>query len=155
MTIQKFFVEATRKAAADLEAALNTLPAEKRNASIGGQARSAMNMIAECAIMNEGTAELLVTKKMRDFDFAQFLQTVANLASDEAAAIARLHSGTEALVMTLANVPDADLGVEVAMPWGPMTVAQIVAYPYWNMSYHLGQINLIAAAITHETPANV
>ena len=155
MKLQEFFIEATRKAAADLETALNNLPADKRNDSIGGQARSAMNMVAECAVMNSGTADILVTKQMAEFDFAQFMQTLEALAKDESAALALLHSGTEKFVAALSSVSDDDLSVEVKMPWGPMTLAKIIAYPYWNMAYHEGQINFIASVMTHETPTNV
>jgi hypothetical protein len=33
------------------------------------------------------------------------------------------------------------------MPWGPMTVSQILGYPFWNMCYHEGQINYIASML--------
>lgn len=155
MQLQEFFVEATRKAAVDLETALNNLPTDKRNYSVGGQARSALSMVAECAVMNSGTADILVTKKMENFDLAQFIQTQETLAKDEAAALALLHSSTEKFIAALASVSDADLSVEVMMPWGAMTVAKIAAYPYWNMAYHEGQINFIAAVLEQETPANV
>jgi hypothetical protein len=28
-----------------------------------------------------------------------------------------------------------------------MTLANIIAYPYWNMSYHEGQVNYIASML--------
>ena len=28
-----------------------------------------------------------------------------------------------------------------------MTLAQVIAYPHWNMSYHEGQINYIASML--------
>jgi len=37
--------------------------------------------------------------------------------------------------------------VEVQMPWGMMTLAQIISYPYWDMSYHEGQINYLASML--------
>ena len=45
------------------------------------------------------------------------------------------------------SVPDADLEVKIDMPWGLMTLAQLMAYAQWNMTYHLGQINYIASVL--------
>ncbi len=35
----------------------------------------------------------------------------------------------------------------IPMPWGPMTVAQMITSPHWNMTYHEGQINYIASIL--------
>ena len=45
------------------------------------------------------------------------------------------------------DVTDEELGVQVDMPWGPMAMAQIIAYPFWNMCYHEGQINYITSML--------
>jgi len=43
--------------------------------------------------------------------------------------------------------PDEMLSAEMLSPWGPMAMTEIVSYPYWNMTYHLGQINFIASVL--------
>lgn len=148
MTLQEFIVASTRKAATDVEAALNRLPTDKRNYSVGGQARTAADMVAECAINNGVTADVVVHKKMGgEFDYQEYLQTKAALAQNPDAMHALLKANTEKFVAAVAGVATEDLNMELDLPWGAMTVAQLIAYPYWNMSYHEGQINLIAATL--------
>jgi uncharacterized damage-inducible protein DinB len=146
--LQNFLANATRKAAADLEAALRRLPDDKRDWSPRGNARTALNMVAECAILNGGTIEMIQTRAfLADFDMTAFNRAKTELAQDENALLSRLHENTEKVAAVIEGVDENDLNVEVAMPWGPMTLAQVMAYPYWNMSYHEGQINYIASLI--------
>jgi hypothetical protein len=51
------------------------------------------------------------------------------------------------VVETIGKTHDSDLGIEIEMPCGAMTLEQIVSYPYWNMCYHEGQINYIASML--------
>ena len=44
------------------------------------------------------------------------------------------------------NYPEGDLDRMIALPFMPdlkLSVAEILASPYWNLTYHLGQINFI------------
>jgi hypothetical protein len=46
----------------------------------------------------------------------------------------------------MAEVSDADLDVEHPLPWNAdakMTTADMMFFPYWNLVYHVGQINYI------------
>ena len=146
--LQVFLADSTRKAARDLEAALLRLPEEKRHWTPMGPARTAADMVAECAILNGTTAEMLKSHTFpADHDFGEFLRAKAELVKDWQALQTMLHTNTAKVIEVIQNVPEADLGIEVALPWGPATLAQISAYPYWNMSYHEGQINYIASML--------
>jgi uncharacterized damage-inducible protein DinB len=146
MTVQNFLAQATRKSVADLEAVYKALPEDQRNLSPGGSARTAADMIAECAIMNGMTVELIKTKQFPvSFDWAAYGQRRDALIQNESEMWTLLHENTASFISALEEVPAEDLDIEVAMPWGKMTIAQILAYPYWNMSYHEGQINYIAS----------
>lgn len=146
-TVQEFFAVASPKAAKDLEAALHRLPQEKRNASPGGKARTPADMVAECAILNGSTAEMLKTYRFPSFDPEAYEHQRNELCADEEKLIALLHENTVRAVTAIREVPDADLGIEIAMPWGSVTVAQLISYPFWNMGYHEGQINYLAAML--------
>ena len=146
-TLQEFLISATRKAADDLVAALMRLPQEKWNESPMGEARSPLDVIAECAILNGSTAELIQTRHFPPFDPEEYGRARAALIQDWDAMQALLKENTEKVIAVIRTVPNEDLDIEVAMPWGPMTLAQIVAYPYWNMSYHEGQINYVASML--------
>ncbi len=147
-TLQEFLAGATQKAADDLKAALLRLPEEKRSWSPMGEARTALDQVAECAMLNGSTANLIQSRTWpKDADMSEFFRAKAELARDESAVLSLLQENTEKVIGVIRSVPDGDLAVEVQMPWGPMTLAQIVAYPYWNMSYHEGQINYIASML--------
>ena len=147
--LQEYLAAATLKAAADLEAALLRLPEDRRDWSPGGDARSAANVVAECAILNASTADLVRTRAFpEDFDLAAYQRARGELAAgDTATLLALLQKNTGTAVAAIRAAPAEDLGVPVAMPWGPMTLAQVIAYPHWNMSYHEGQINYIASML--------
>ena len=96
--------------------------------------------------MNGMTVELIKTKQFpASFDWAAYGQRRDALIQNESEMWTLLHENTASFISALEEVPAEDLDIEVAMPWGKMTIAQILAYPYWNMSYHEGQINYIAS----------
>jgi uncharacterized damage-inducible protein DinB len=147
-TLQEFLANAAEKAAADLETALKRLPEEKQNWSPVDTSRSALDQVAECAILNGTTAAIIQSRQFpHDFDFEAYARQKSELAQDRDAALKLLHENTPRAVDAIRAVADADLEVSVDMPWGPMTLAQIISYPYWNMSYHEGQINYIASML--------
>ncbi|HLK57342.1 MAG TPA: DinB family protein [Chthonomonadaceae bacterium] len=147
-SMQEFLVGATRKASADLEAALLRLPEDKRNWRPAETARTALDQYAECAILNGSTADVIVSRSFpTNYDFSAFTNAKDALAQNWDRAQALLKENTEKICSVIQAVPDADLNIEVQFPWGPMTLAQIIAYPLWNMSYHEGQINYIASLL--------
>lgn len=147
-TLQTFLADATLKAARDLEIALFRLPEDKRNWSAGGDARSAFDMVAECAILNGSTAETVQKRVCPAVSaYATHTQDKAVLCSNWPALKALLDENTAGLAEVIRVVPNEDLEIEVEMPWGMMTLTQLASYPHWNMSYHEGQINFIASML--------
>lgn len=144
-TLQQYLAEMAGKAAEDLIAALDRLPAEKRQWKPSEKSRSAMNQFAECAILNGSTAKLI---RDRSWDtqgsMDDYFDTLSKMEGDEAAVRALMQENLPKIKDAILSVPDEDLSKEVQMPWGPMTLKQIVGYPFWNMCYHEGQINYIA-----------
>ncbi|MBA2637161.1 MAG: hypothetical protein H0U79_02875 [Solirubrobacterales bacterium] len=146
--MQEFLGRATQKASADLEASLLRLPENKRDWSPMGGARTALDMVAECAIINGSTVDLIQTRVFpADFDMAAFHQARAELSRAGDVLMSLLHENAAKVAAVIEGVDENDLNAEVSMPWGPMTLAQVMAYPYWNMSYHEGQINYIASLL--------
>jgi uncharacterized damage-inducible protein DinB len=147
-TLQTFLASATQKAAADLETALMRVPEDKRTWSPMDKARSAMDQAAEVAMLNGYTAHLINNRSWdTKFDFDDYLQEKAALAQDWNAVKALLDKNTPLVIAAIQAVPDSDLDIEVTLPWGPSSLAQVMSYPYWNMSYHEGQINYIASML--------
>lgn len=147
MKLQDFLAEGALKAALDLETALMRLPKDKRLWSVGGDARSALDMVAEVAMLNGTTADTLQNRAFGDFDWAAYTREKAELAQDWPALKSLLDANTSRVVEVIRALPDEALNVEVQMPWGAMTLMQLMEYPYWNAKYHEGQINFIASVL--------
>ena len=147
LTLQEFFATATQKAAADLKDALLRLPDDKHNYSPDETSRSALDQVAECAIINGYTADLITTRQWKQDAMTQFIQDKTALMQDEDKVMSLLEENAQKLMAVIRAVPDDALSVEIQLPWQTMTLAEVIAYPYWNMSYHQGQINYIASLL--------
>jgi len=147
-SLQTFLAQATQKAADDLKAAVLRVPEDKREWSPLDKARTALDQAAECAILTGSTADLIAARVWSmGSDFSEFLKQKAELARDWDAIQTLLQQNTERVIEAIRAVPEEDLENIIDMPWGPMTLANIMAYPYWNMSYHEGQVNYIASML--------
>lgn len=147
-TLQAFLTKATQKAMDDLIAAYLALPEDKRDWSPAETARTARDQMAECAILNGYTANLIQSRAWPSRGYDVFLQEKARVvALDWEQFQALLQENTQQSIAAIGATPDEVLSDEIALPWGPATLAEILAYPYWNMSYHVGQINYVASIL--------
>ena len=146
-TLQEFLATSAQKAAADLKTALLRLPEDKWFWSPQGDARHALDLVAECAILNGDTADVINTRIFPPIDMEAYRQAKVDICQDWNALQTLLDENTAKVVAAIRAVPDADLGIEIHAPWGPMPMTQAISYPYWNMSYHEGQINYIASML--------
>ncbi|GAB4467339.1 MAG: hypothetical protein OHK0029_39230 [Armatimonadaceae bacterium] len=145
-TLQEFLASAAVTAAADLKTALLRLPDDRRKWSAMENARTALDQVAECALMNEATIDLITTHVFDvAFNVDEYNRERHELMQDLDSLLARLEDSAVRVAAAIRTVPEEDLSVEIPMPWGPMTLTKIIAYPYWNMTYHEGQINYIAS----------
>ena len=93
-------------------------------------------------------AELLVTRTFDpNFDMEAYRHSLEELAQDWPTLKAMLDANAAKVAEVVRALPDEDLNISVAMPWGEQTIAQMAAYPFWNACYHEGQINFIAALL--------
>lgn len=143
VTLQKHFADATRLAARDLLDATLLLPEDKRSWKPLEKGRSALDQIAECAMINGNSLSILQTHRFSMLDMDAWLAAKAKLAEDWEQCSASLLSSADEAAEAILAVPDDQLSIEIATPWRPMSVTDIIVYPYWNMSYHQGQITYI------------
>ena len=147
-TVQEFLATSAEKAASDLKAAFLRLPEDKWNWKPGEEARPAIDLLAEVALLNASSAWVIQNRAWNpNFDREAYEREKAALCHDWAALEVLLQTNTARVMEAIRAVPDADLAVDVSMPWGPMPTHQLIAYPYWNATYHEGQINYIAAQL--------
>jgi len=143
-TIQAFLAESTQKASTDILAVLLRLPEDKRNWSPGGTARTALDIVAECALNNRYGADLIKTHKWTMNDQDAYRQEKADLVASGLESLEKLlEENTKYLIEAIEGVADDQLDVEVPTPFGNGPLSGIMRYPYWNMSYHEGQLNSI------------
>ncbi|BDI34434.1 hypothetical protein CCAX7_64850 [Capsulimonas corticalis] len=75
--------------------------------------------------------------------FQQYGEEKAAIAKDWATASATLSENLPGLLAAIEGVSDEELALELQTPFGPMTMEQIISYPYWNMTYHQGQVTYV------------
>ncbi len=145
---QRFIAAATQKVAKELIDAVEQLPEDKRGWKPYDKGRSALDQAAECAILNGETARVMESRAWpENYNFEEFERKKAELAQDWNRVKALLEENTAKVVAVIQSIPDDALSVSVPMPWGPMTLSDIMTYPCWNMSYHEGQTNYIASLL--------
>ena len=146
-SLQAFLAKGIQKTAEDLEAAYLRLPEDKRRWSPQGDARTAADMVAECALLHGTTPDIVRDRAFpKDMDMGAYHKAKDALAADPDL-LGKLKESTAKAVGAAKSVPDSDLDIEIAAPWGSLTIAQALAYPYWNACYHEGQINYIASML--------
>ena len=138
ISLQEFLADATKQAAADLEKALLKLPEDKRNWRSSEQSRSALDQVAECAIMNERVIDMIRSQVFpANYAYIEYQQQIADLCSDWPTLQKLLHKNAAKVADVIRSVPDNDLEAQ----------SDSMNYPYWNMTYHIGQINYIASIL--------
>lgn len=147
MKMQDYLADVTQNATTELIAALEQIPEDKRGWSPDAKARTPLDVFAECALLTGATADLLIERQWKG-DMDAFFKAKAEAAALPWSELkAMLERNTEQVIRVIQGLPDDALAVEVPMPWGTETLKSIAGYPYWNMSYHLGQINYVASIL--------
>ena len=147
-TLQSFLARAIPKAVADLEEALLRLPEDKRSWAPAETSRSAMNQVAEVAILNGNVADTITNRSFpADFSMDEYMRLAKAYESDWSALKTTLEANSERAVSAILGVGDDELTIEIDTPFARLSLEQMVSYPYWNTCYHEGQINYIASIL--------
>ena len=142
MTIQEYVARATQKKAHELLAAARALPEDRQHWKPSGQSRSVVDLVAECAIVNKVSVQLLQERSWDEAGRAERQKAQAALDTLEKAAAALLEN-TQSLVTAIRAVSEEELEREIVLPGETSTVREDLLHSYWNMTYHEGQINYI------------
>ena len=143
-TVQEYLAQATKKAAEALLVAFDRIPEDKQNWSPMG-ARSAVDQLAECAMLSGGAGDIISGKlDLKNFDMVKFEEAKTELCKNVNAMKQLLQTNVGHAIKTIEETQTSDLDKMHDMPWGPMNRQDLIGYAYWNLSYHEGQINYIA-----------
>jgi hypothetical protein len=138
-------VQLIREATNALVRTARAMPEDKAAWSPLDQGRTALNQIAECGQLSRYTVHVLTHREMPPLDMEAYARAVAEQDTLDKA-IAFLQSGVDELVAAIEVFPESELGQTVTLPFGPgitKTMDEMMVMTYWNMTYHLGQINYI------------
>ena len=135
---------ATDRASRLLANDLKAIPEEKQNTSPGGIARTPVNIVAECAMVNGRIAHFLRSGEMPPRPTIE--ERNRHLASFDSAekALAYLERETTVLLAAFDGLEPARLGERNDELFGrPMTLFQLAELAAVHMSYHDGQLNYV------------
>jgi hypothetical protein len=147
MRYQDQVVKLTQKALDDICRSALAVPADKLNWSPPEKGRSVLDQMQEIATSGTWFIPLVESGVIPVFDsetatnHTLFRETMSDLG----ACIAEAKQSTGQLCQAIIAFPDKDLEKEIAFPFGAgkTTMADVLLMHYWNMVYHLGQINMI------------
>lgn len=149
MKIQDLIVRQTQKALGDFLRAVESLPEDRRNWSPVDGVRSAMSMVQEVAVVPGYHLRLIAGQGVPPELHAELQAKAAQLVEFELGREAVMAATTE-LCQAILAFPDDRLDDEVTLPFGPgvaFTMAEVLGLHYWNLVYHLGQVNYIQTAL--------
>ncbi|MBB6048498.1 DinB family protein [Armatimonas rosea] len=143
MTVQEFQAEKIEGAAKLLAFWLGAMPEEKQSwtPTLEGAAnlRTAREQVAECAGANRVFTQIL--RGERPTPFSPF-EVKSEYASLEEAQQDLIASAIECAAV-VRGLSDEDLAKDYVLRRGTMSGYQVIEFPYRNMTYHGGQINLL------------
>ena len=132
-----------RSSAASLAKLINEL-GDKASWSPLDKGRTALNQVAECALMTGACIGIIQNKAVPNFDWEAFGKAQAELEANPEALLTALSTNTEGLIAAIDGLSAEDGAFEITMPWGATyTLAGLADVNYWNNTYHEGQINYI------------
>lgn len=144
MRVQDFIADETMRSAEGLIHQATKM-GEKATWKPLDEGRTALDQVAECALICASMVDVLKNWKMPEFTpemIAEYETSKAALSMEEASAM--LQEKTAELCDVIRAIPDDQLEGTMQF-WGPEPWARVgvMGYHNWNMVYHNGQLNYI------------
>jgi uncharacterized damage-inducible protein DinB len=145
-TVQELAVRLSRDAAESLARTVSAMPDDKFTWRVMDEGRAALHQTLECGGANRFVARLLEERALPQPTSREEIERINHEFNTQEKALEYLRSGTELLVAAIQAFRSVHLDDTIELPFrGGMTktFAEIMLMGYWNMTYHLGQINFI------------
>jgi uncharacterized damage-inducible protein DinB len=141
----KAHLEATTRNMHDrLVSDLKAIPAEKQNSSLGGSARTPLNIVAECGMVNGFVRQFLATGVAPERPAAESRDAFLASFDTEEKALTYFAAQTESLIAAFQGLSEDALAETTSELFGrPMTRLAVAELPAIHMSYHDGQLNFV------------
>lgn len=141
-------VKQTQKAVDDICRSAEAVPVDRQTWMPGEHTRSTLSQMQEVA--TQASWFLPIIKERSIPDLNSHARTEFERLRDSYDSVQKCcdaaRTSTVELCQAIAEFPEGKLDEEIMMPFGggmKMTMADVLGLPYWNMVYHLGQINQI------------
>lgn len=147
-TVNETAATLAQQAADKLVKNLHAMPADKQQWKPPSDGRSAHDQVLECAVMNGMAAKILNDQAFPNFETMDWGGMFAKAAAENDTVeklLGTLEKSTADLIAATKAFPADKLGESVMVPFdgSTRTWAEVIFFPYWNMTYHEGQINYI------------
>ena len=142
MRLQDQIVKITQHALDDVCRAAQAVPEAKQNWAPGGSSRSTLSQMQEIAATPGVMLPILQGTASSKHEQGKAPHSPDSV--EHCSEIARAEFGR--LCQAISAFPDMRMDEEIRTPFGDdtiMTMADALMLPYWNLVYHLGQINQI------------
>ncbi len=152
MNYQNQIIRLTDETVEGLFRTVRAMPADKLEWKPLDAGRSALDQLQECAQSAGWTTGMVQARAMPPMDAAQMGALMETMGAERKAwttidaceAVCR--EKLAEFYAVVRDFPDEDLDLEIILPFGggmKKTMADLMVIPYWNMTYHCGQINFI------------
>ena len=102
--------------------------------------RTAVDQVAECALITDWVAQTLEDFTLAPMDWEAYGTSKASLDTPEKA-LGALKPASERCIAALRQLPSEKAGDVVELPWGEnCTLGELANIVWWNNTYHNGQI---------------
>jgi hypothetical protein len=152
MRYQEQIVKLTQKAVSDVIRAAEALPSDMREWSPAPEARSVMSQMQELAAASGWLLEIMQSRRMPEMseDAKREIDDLVDQFHTFDDCVLGLKLGTAKLCDAIGAFPVEALEDEIVLPFGggqTITMADAMGLHYWNLTYHLGQINYIQTCL--------
>ncbi|MBS1714613.1 MAG: DinB family protein [Armatimonadetes bacterium] len=148
MDYQEYMKDATQKAADEAFRYAKAVPDEKVAWKASDTSRSVLQLCQEMALCGKWAAEIIEDKPMPEWseETQAKVQQEMDAFPDVDACKAECDRNLKALFALFSTLSDDDLKRTKWLPYDggrDFTVAEMMDYPRWNFTYHLGQIAFV------------
>jgi hypothetical protein len=123
---------------------LKAIPTERQGASPMGAGRAPLNIVAECAWVNQRVATVLINGVPPPRPAPEERDALLNSYDTEEKALTYLQTSTQEVIQALDALPEERLAETTEFPFGrPITLLFLAQFAAIHLMYHDGQLNYI------------
>ena len=144
MTIKEYIIADAVQSFDNFMVTARKVPADKLDWKPLDSGRSTLDQAQEVALCPTWVPGLFAARGFDPSMFEGFEEAKAKMTTlDECESVGR--ANLEKMKEAINGLPDADMDVRIDLPWGKgnYSLREVMGFPAWNCTYHMGQISYI------------